>query len=698
MLVSFLALPLLANQARTLQDWQHLDQSSQNGASFESQRKQEQTKEAINLAHNIANELNSSYKNGEKFEYPSNPNGLKDRLQRDILASSLNSARPADTPKDRAIKVITSDKQTLCYAPVFSKGEGYIYLDYCSKNTVKPARYDLFGRISYDINGNQLCMTAPSSVTGIEGSSYNSWDYITLRPCVINDANQQWVVRDDAIYTKNKNFRLKAYKYYAYISKNSKDGVDHKLDQSMKSWVNTIASPASINIKTPVFWHFFSYPFGWRPYFLMDNQSTTEYLVDLYYNTQNGHIAQYNSSNGSFKCLASGHQKGQNWNWAKWLKCQDNMSKEDAKYFAWSVDLNNENDYELRDYWGNILRVTKYGSNYGVPYTVTPGYISQDTSKAPTSTFTMANEIRWFKTLNYANMLDELRYCPAGVSGARVKRGLPEDFKLNPGWIGRLWQINITRSSQEPRATAGLCGICMLQSAQMISELMSSSEPRSGGGYLFDTDGETNPFTSLEARYPHITYGLYSVLDHVIGLRYSESDDFIARIVPPLLSTTSMLLPSYTLHPSPMVREDQALELAGNLFSGYPGTIWLAFMYRTAPDGTRQVGHAEPLVMTREGLITLPTNRVLSLQEYQEATRPMHSAQELINYYTSNGQVRLGLLMFVRIGEVDYDNPLDLRISPKNCSGEGEHRRGSKTPIVPSALNQCSGAYGGRCM
>ncbi|BCX78572.1 hypothetical protein LBC_00340 [Campylobacter sp. 19-13652] len=279
------------------------------------------------------------------------------------MVASLRSAKPADNPKDTQIKVVTDSSEHLCYTPTFTKGEGYIYLDYCNSPSPSRARYDLFGRIIYQLNGNELCLTAPSSVTGIGTSAYNSWDYITLRPCVINDLNQQWIIKDSSIYTKDARFRIKSYKYYAYISKNDADGANHKLESSMNEWANTVASPGSITVKTPVFWHYFSYPSGWRPYFLMDNKSTTEQLIELYYNTQNGHIAQYHPEDGSLRCLVSNHKKGQSWNWAGWVECKDTTSKEDYNALYWSVDIGNENDYMLRDYWGDILRVTKYGSN-----------------------------------------------------------------------------------------------------------------------------------------------------------------------------------------------------------------------------------------------------------------------------------------------------------------------------------------------
>ncbi|KEG19321.1 hypothetical protein H710_01103 [Bartonella bacilliformis Ver097] len=72
--------------------------------------------------------------------------------------------------------------------------EKAIYVDDYNSFIVKPARYDLFQRVAWNVNDTWLCMTAPNSVTGLDGKATSEWGYLLLRPCVINNPNQQWVL------------------------------------------------------------------------------------------------------------------------------------------------------------------------------------------------------------------------------------------------------------------------------------------------------------------------------------------------------------------------------------------------------------------------------------------------------------------------------------------------------------------------
>ncbi|EKR74329.1 hypothetical protein LEP1GSC041_2157, partial [Leptospira noguchii str. 2006001870] len=96
---------------------------------------------------------------GVGFEYGTNPTPI------DASPNSVYSIvqKPTDPPKDKPIKVVVSNKGTYCYSPVFTKGEGYVWIDNCTDKTAK-ARYDVFQRISYNFNDTWLCITAPEKV------------------------------------------------------------------------------------------------------------------------------------------------------------------------------------------------------------------------------------------------------------------------------------------------------------------------------------------------------------------------------------------------------------------------------------------------------------------------------------------------------------------------------------------------------
>ncbi|WP_143428325.1 DUF1561 family protein, partial [Helicobacter sp. 13S00477-4] len=53
--------------------------------------------------------------------------GLFNTLSADSVPQKLT-----DKPIDKSIHIKTHDKGNYCYAPVFTKGEAYIYIDDCS--------------------------------------------------------------------------------------------------------------------------------------------------------------------------------------------------------------------------------------------------------------------------------------------------------------------------------------------------------------------------------------------------------------------------------------------------------------------------------------------------------------------------------------------------------------------------------------
>ncbi|MCZ2204501.1 DUF1561 family protein, partial [Bartonella sp. A05] len=237
--------------------------------------------------------------------------------------------RVPDPPIDKPIYVTMYTEKVYCYVPTFLEGEGYIYLDYCSSASNFPARYDVFQRIGWNINGVWLCMTAPGSVTGIEGDGQTRWDYILLRPCVINDANQRWIIKDDegAFYTADGRFRVKHYNWYTYISQYSMDYDDHFLKEpEMKDWQKTVAAPGNISLKTTIGWRYASSS-GFTMYYLTDDARSGTAPFYFYYNPENGHLASYYPGSGLLSCMVSKQSSSSDWDWIEWRFCKDIVSQ-----------------------------------------------------------------------------------------------------------------------------------------------------------------------------------------------------------------------------------------------------------------------------------------------------------------------------------------------------------------------------------
>ncbi|OPA78880.1 hypothetical protein BFG04_02320 [Campylobacter pinnipediorum subsp. pinnipediorum] len=610
-----------------------------------------------------------------------------------LLFSNAQDVRQvvADTPKDMILKVRTEDGQNLCYSPVFSKGESYIYLDYCS-NKLSKARYDVFGRISFEVNGNYLCLVAPSSVTGIDGKSTQSWDYMHLSPCTLNDRNQRFMIKNSKIFTNEGNLRIKHYKYYAYISKKSSDKENHELHSEMKSWANLRAAPATLSFKTPIAWPFID-RFQWALYYLQNNKSVPDNIVELYYNSTNGHIAQYYKESGQLYCLTSNQKKTQNWNWVSWEECKDVVTKSDEKH-KWSFLSPHENDSMIIDYLGNILRLSAYGVNWGVPYTIKPSYMPKDTSNAPKEYFTISHELGdWLRFVN-ANLADELNVCPASGkqtdSKTRVKRDIHPSFKLeDEAWQRRLWQIARSGSNNESEGI-GICGTCLLQTMQMVLEILNDTSVRNDGeGYLFPTAHMRDPFIAFRQRYPGLSFVLETQGRFEESARY-EWAQMQTALGHSALGLVGTFLSNYVITGTNMLNESQLDIGVQSVLRSSPGSVWINFIYTINPQTNELEGHIMPVIRTQNGMVYVTTNFPdISFEQFrQRLSRTINTTSDVRNRITNNGTLNLAYTQFIQVSR-RYFNPIVLSVSQNNCTGEGPSRRGSKRKPEINLINQC---------
>ncbi|MCR8646673.1 hypothetical protein BEN43_03290 [Leptospira interrogans serovar Bataviae] len=545
------------------------------------------------------------------------------------------------------------------------------------------ARYDVFQRISYNINNTWLCITAPEKVIKAE----KNWDYVHLRPCTINDPLQRWTIKDNSFWTADGVYRLKNYNWYGYISRNSGDRYNHTLDSSMNDWVNTIATPGNISIQTSIAWNLQTTE-GQERYFIRWGGSDKN-TTPLYYNPENGHLAQYNPISGSLYCMYS-QVGGNQWNWVTWALCSDAAISKNNPAF-WNVFFKTEEGGIITDYKGNLLRVTRYGSNWGVAYAAKPDFVKTDTKNSPTSLFVLDKSLLDWTRYTYSNLGKTDQYCPAGKHGSiihrRVKRTLPPDFQLTEEWIQRLYAI--ARSTTRQTQHSGICGVCLLQTFQMLAELQEyhSQRPLSAGGYFFDTAPNADPFISFRQRYP--------LLDNTLS-------DAI-NIFGPSYNTTWLLTLAYAITMLPQYEwtlsntfntRPEILSYISSLINSPPGSIWLAILRWRRPDGTF-IGHSVPILRTSQGLVVIPTNVSSSrtLENFRQSLIPSTDPNHIITNL-ERPNVTLTRFTTIELGGL-YQNTFDFLISNNNCTGEGEDRRGTGNYPSSTSVNQCSGD--GRC-
>ncbi|WP_426580429.1 DUF1561 domain-containing protein [Leptospira interrogans serovar Szwajizak] len=618
---------------------------------------------------------------GFGFEYGMNPAPVDASSKIDYSIVQ----KPTDPPKDKPIKIVIHDGGKFCYGPTFSGGESYIVIEQCWQMHVMNARYDVFQRISYNINNTWLCITAPEKVIRAE----ENWGYVYLRPCTINDPLQRWIIKDNSFWTADGRYRLKDTNWYGYISRNSGDRYNHTLDSSMNDWVDTIATPGNISIQTSIAWDLQTTE-GRERYFIRRGSSDKN-TTPLYYNPESGHLAQYDPISGSLYCMYSQVDDNQ-WNWVTWTLCSDTPISKDNSTF-WNVFFETDQGGIITDYKGNALRVTKYGSNWGVAYTAKPDFVKTDTKNSPTSLFVVDKSLLDWTRYASSNLGKTEQYCPAGnkesIVHKRAKRTLPPDFQLTEAWIQRLYDI--TRSTTDPGTIHGICGICLIQSFQMMAELQEyhSRGPLTSGGYFFDTAPNTDPFISFRQRYP-----LLDMLLSDIPTVYGSIDDS-SRVLTYVSAQT--ILPQYQwILSHEFSTQSEIRSHIRSLINSLPGSIWLAVMIQMRPDRT-PAGHAVPILRTSQGLVVIPTRWPSTpFNIYRQVLTPTTDTSQVARNLLSRPDRTIERLTTIQLGEV-YHNTFDFIISNRNCTGEGDDRRGTGQYPVSTSVNQCPGRSG-RCM
>lgn len=607
--------------------------------------------------------------------------------------SPSSSAKLADKPKDRAIKIITHDKYELCYIPTFSIGaEHYSYVGIlnCALSEAKSARYDVFSRLAYNISNTWLCITAPSSVqTGLR-----EYDYVQLSPCVINDNKQQWKLKNGSFYSLDESYMIKDDGSYLYaVWSKDKEFHTHTLHDSMQSWQETLATPGNISIVTYIAWDLMTKD-GNQRYFLKNNQSDKN-TMPLYYNIESGHIAQYDALGGALYCMYSKIGKN-DWDWVEWGLCDDSKPPLDNKAFFKFV-LVGENKVRIEDKDNNVLRLTRYGIHWGVPYVAKKDYIAKDTSNAPISEFSIPQETSDWLRFSLANIGENLPFCPAPGSVSVQNPPLVPDFSLTPQWRQRL--MDIARSNDGTMGhISGVCGVCLLHTYQILAEILENPHnPRSSGGYFFDTRMGIDPFVSFRARNSLLYGSLSDMMSWFAPPTPRSYDDTSRNTLSLALATSISMLPQYNWSIFAYANTQAQINATfQNMINAQPGNVFIVLPISITPEG-RFVGHALAMIRLNQGLVILPTNMAtLTPATFNIITTPLNDVSSLLQIFTQIASVPHARVLNVGVLNANtfYHNSFEGFVSVANCTGEGEDRRGSASLPSASFINQCAS---GRC-
>ena len=641
----------------------------------------------------------------------SNPPHLNSKPNLTQISPSIPQ-KLADSPKDSIIKVLDENGQIRCYMP--DVRSVYVVIGTCRTSWAKPTRYDVFGRIAYNIEDTWLCLTAPESVVQTKRKDK---DYLTLKPCAINDKKQRWKLKDDLFYGLDESYVIKDDGAYLYAANMRDTSLKlSKIHASMSEWLSTIARPANLSILTSLAWDYTTSE-GRERYFLYNNGSGRN-TTDLYYNLESGHIAQYDGYKG-LNCLYA-DLGGAQWSWAWWGKCTDAKAPSKNRAY-WRFIRVSEAESVLLNFQGAALRVTSTGIYWGTPYIVAPKYLLKDNSNSPTSRFIIDKDTQDWLRFIYANIGDNLPSCPAPAQNLQSQNllansqnpnlhnpnpqnlaqslqnqvpPLPYDFSLNDAWRARL--LAIINTNDGSPTSSGVCGVCLLQSFQIIAELLENPRvPRVSGGYFYDTQAGTNPFVSFQAR----NSLLYQTLDDIVSWfpNYAQSPNispneaFIYNNNLALMSAIA-LLPQHNWRITTRAQNPSDIpRVINTIFNSQRGSAFVLLLRLNFAGG--EGGHAMVALQTTQGVVLVPTNAAMSAEEFNGFSAPIRNMSEFMQRFSAYnfGIANIALL------EVSgtFTSAFIENISLNNCTGFGDGRRGNSALPTSAFVNQCAS---GRCL
>lgn len=275
---------------------------------------------------------------------------------------------------------------------------------------------------------------------------------------------------------------------------------------------------------------------------------------------------------------------------------------------------------------------------------------------------------------------------------------LPPDFNLS-AWEQRLLQIINTTRRDSASHSQGICGVCMLQSYQIIAEFMRyHNSPPTSGGYFFDTAPNTNPFVSFRQRHSILHDTLADIEEYYAITPGATSSAFLSSMNTAMASSISML-PQYDWSLFGASANTQGItDLIDRLFrDSNRGDMYLAFLLLFLPDRETIMGHTVVILRTGDGIVMIPTNiRALSLDALRRYMQVATNNAELRARLTARARGRTSILAGLGLIQVrEAPNlPFASALSFSDCVGEGEDRRGNNALPSAATLNQCAS---GRC-
>lgn len=597
-------------------------------------------------------------------------------IQLMLFANSISQHR-ANKVQDSKLIVQAHDTKLFCLSPKSVDGRLLVAMQECKNSST--TRYDVYKRLAFRHNDSWVCASLGDKMkSGKMGS-----DYVELRPCVLNDKSQWFDINKDAFSLKAfSNIKITEKNFLLVATKNNFGNNIKPFEGVMKEWLEAIAPPVNYAIKTPIYFYVENRTNGLRTkYYLGKNNTNKNTPTNFYYDFNSGKIALYN--NGNYECLKT-NLDNLNFSFLNFEKCVfENRQKE----FAWNFNLF-DGSFILDDK-SNILDVAR-GGDLGRLFVVTKDYykINLAGSSLKNTQFFFDSSVYDVWNFNFRNAGFNSHKCG---DERRVKRDLKffnlANFNiLDDNWKKRFYAI--TRSSDSSGDASGICGICMLQTYEIVSLLTqvypyNSSLDFDNNGYLFDYNEHRSPFVSFQRRNP----ALYNLMQGALDFWGNElvfGEPIYHRGVRAIWALTRNILPRLEWSLSEVYVGGDIRRQLARLSQSPAGSLYIALL--SLNNGR---AHAVPILISNHGIIVIPTNNEnITEQEYLELIRPNTDLESLERSLNANGRYQIDALTLIGLVG-NRDNALGEYLNQFDCTGDGNFRRGNGNFLNPNSANTC---------
>ncbi|BDM63242.1 hypothetical protein NFHSH190041_06940 [Shewanella sp. NFH-SH190041] len=554
-----------------------------------------------------------------------------------LMFSSYSSAtiepEKTDSPVDSNFEVLLRNNNTYCVSPYLSSKDNVYYAYEAARADSLDCitytwRYDVQGHISTSITDNNnddrfLCMTDTAT------SNRNTYYYIELKPCSINNTRQIWKYNNQTQQMVNQHTgnRLQEINWFLATSANTGNLYDLKVTGRQILFA-LVPPPMTLSYDFN-----FHYSYNAKSYNRILGKDGKISNGTLRYNPANKQISTI-MPDGKQYCLRSnmiGSTKDSEF--ISFQQCPDKYADGITPLpLKWNITSSvngqlNQKSFilEIEDVNGNIFGVERAGGiDIGTGFTIKPNNLKQVPDRfKPLYVFNDAGETIGRQSYISGNYFGSLRnnICPSPGTFTNPPDNssmlrLPANFNINL-WLSRLYKISTHPGGS---VAAGTCGPCFLHAIEMVLEMHRHGNMPpiiTASPQFFTLSPRTTSLDSFRTRYPAAFSNFRQIFDDINPGQFDplntprdevlSAQHLASNVLSTMLGGSGLTINSRVYYNR--LRELGYFEYQAmlNTMRNSPVGTMFILTYSLVNQQGQEVGHALSLVRTATGLHLIPS-------------------------------------------------------------------------------------------